>query len=78
MSAIPRENKPAAKQKQKLHNEGEDLISPAWRRFKDEHWWPAWRLDRVSLDELQRLARAIPYMQRAIDDAISRKLGAAS
>lgn len=78
MSAILRENKPSAKQKQKPHSERDDLIAPAWRQFKDAYWWPYSRLDRVSLDELQRLARAIPYMQRAIDDAISRKLGATS
>lgn len=60
----------------RLHDERNDVISPAWRRFWDGHCWPSWRLDRVSLDELRRLAKAIPYLQRAVDDAINRKLRA--
>lgn len=72
------ENKPSANQKHKSYSERYDLITPAWRRFWNEHCWPAWRLDRVSLDELLRLQKAVSYLQRAIDDAVDRKLRAAS
>jgi hypothetical protein len=53
-----------------------DVVGPAWRRFWSEHCWPAWRLDRCSADELQRLRKAVPYLMTAIDQAIARKQGA--
>ena len=75
------ENKTAAKQKHTMSDpddlimerERRDLVSPHWRRFFNEHCWPAWRLDRCSLDELLRLQRAVPYLQTAIDHAVRRK-----
>lgn len=51
----------------------QDLVAPFWRRFYNEHCWPARRLDRCSLDELLRLQKAVPYLQGAIDRAVSRK-----
>ncbi len=53
--------------------ERHDRVSPFWRRFYNDHCWPAWRLDRCSLDELLRLQKAVPYLQSAIDRAVSRK-----
>lgn len=54
-------------------DERSDLISPAWRRFWNVHCWPAWRLDRCTLDELRRLRKAVPYLLEAIDRSIARK-----
>lgn len=76
---IPR-NKTDAKQQRTVterashaHREIWDLITPHWRKFFNEHCWPAWRLDRCSLDELRRLQTAVPYLQAAIDAAVRRK-----
>lgn len=62
------------KHRLRQHDERDDIVSPAWRQLWEGYCWPSWRLDRVSLDELRRLAKAIPYLQRAVDDAIDRKL----
>jgi hypothetical protein len=51
----------------------DDLVTPAWRRFLHEYCAPAWRLERCTLDELQRLARAIPYLQWRVNQAIAAK-----
>lgn len=75
-SPSPYKNKSSSKQKHTSHNERDDIVSPAWRRLWEGHCWPSWRLDRVSLDELLRLQKAAPFLQRAIDDAVERKLGA--
>lgn len=79
--SYPNKNKTYSKQKHIMTvNDGiidaaerQDLVSPHWRRFFNEHCWPAWRLDRCSVDELRRLAKAVPYLQRALDAAIARK-----
>lgn len=75
MSGTAHENKTSAKHKQTESDDAErfDLITPAWRRFRNEHWWPAWRLERCTLDELQRLRKAVPYLMSALDLAIARK-----
>lgn len=76
MMPFAEENKQSSNHKQKTHDERDDIVSPAWRRLWDGHCWPSWRLDRVSLDELLRLQKAVPFLQRAIDDAVERKLRA--
>jgi hypothetical protein len=57
----------------KPHDERLDLVTPGWRRFRNECWWPDWRLDGCSLDELLRLRKAVPYLQAAIERSIARK-----
>lgn len=81
ISIVVSENKTASKEKHIASaadaaitdRERQDLVAPFWRRFYNEHCWPAWRLDRCSLDELLRLQKAVPYLQSAIDRAVSRK-----
>ena len=76
-----RKNKTASNQKRIMSEsdaaitagERYDRVSPHWRRFYNERCWPAGRLDRCSLDELLRLQKAVPYLQGAIDRAVSRK-----
>lgn len=70
------ENRQSSNHKQKKHDERGDIVSPAWRQLWEGHFWPSWRLDRVTLDELLRLQKAAPFLQRAIDDAVERKLRA--
>lgn len=69
-------NKQASNRKQTgsdVADERHDRVTPHWRSFYNGHCWPAWRLDRCSLDELRRLQIAVPYLQSAIDQAIFRK-----
>ncbi|KPH80678.1 hypothetical protein [Bosea vaviloviae] len=76
MSAISQRqsgNETASNHRQNTNDERLDRITPAWRRFRNEHCWPAWRLERCSLDELRRLRRAVPYLLHALDLTIASK-----
>jgi CHAD domain-containing protein len=68
-----RGNETASNHRHNTNDERFDRISPAWRRFWSEHCWPAWRLERCSLDELHRLRKAVPYLLEALDRSIARK-----
>jgi hypothetical protein len=67
------ENERAANPQRKTNVEDFDQITPVWRWFWTGYCWPAYRLDRCTLDELQRLRKAVPYLLNALDDAIARK-----